>query len=113
MRRLLAVIASFLSMTSVNAQSPPIAKVSALTNGSLLLNGRATTLAALERELDSLKVSNGIVWYYRENAEAEPPPEAVAVIELIAARRLPMSMSSKPDFSDYIDANGQSQRRKP
>jgi len=113
MNRRLAIAALLLWTATVSAQNPPVVKVSALANGELLLNGRPTTLAAIERELDSLEASNGVVWYYRENAQAEPRPEAMAVIEQVMKRRLPMSMSSRPDFSDYIDANGRSQPRKP
>jgi hypothetical protein len=47
------------------------------------------------------------VWYYREAGQQEPPPEAMQVIKLIADNALPVSLSSKPDFSDYIGEGGQ------
>jgi hypothetical protein len=61
-----------------------------------------------------LKEANGVVWYYRENGQAEPTPQAMAAIKLIIENSLPISMSSKADFSDYIDAAGNSlPRQKP
>jgi hypothetical protein len=49
--------------------------------------------------------------YYRENARSEAGSEAMSVIDLVVKYGLPISLSSKSDFSDYIDANGQSQPR--
>jgi hypothetical protein len=37
----------------------------------------------------------------------------VLAIELVIKYRLPISMSTKADFADAIDANGRSQPRKP
>jgi len=91
----------------------PVAKVSALSSGQLLLNGKLSDIAAIEAEFKSLKERKGSVWYFRENGNAEPPPSAMAVIQLVVKYGLPISMSSKPDFSDYIDGNGTSKPRKP
>jgi hypothetical protein len=114
MKRLLtlAFIGVLLAMSIGHAQEP-VAKVSALASGKLLLNGQPASLATIEAEFKKLRSNNGSVWYYRENSQAEPPPEAMAVIELVVKHRLPVSMSSKPDFSDYIDQHGNSKPRKP
>jgi hypothetical protein len=37
----------------------------------------------------------------------------MAVVELVVKHRLPISMSTKPDFSDYVDGDGTSRPRKP
>ena len=107
-----AFLGAFLAMTAAQAQES-VAKVSALASGKLLLNGQAANLATIEVEFKKLKNNNGGVWYYRENPQAEPPPQAMAVIELVVKHKLPVSMSSKPDFSDYIDEHGNSKPRKP
>jgi hypothetical protein len=109
---IVAFLGAFLAMTGAQAQEP-VAKVSALASGKFLLNGQPANLAVIETEFKKLKSSNGGVWYYRENPQAEPPPQAMAVIELVVKYKLPVSMSSKPDFSDYIDENGKSRPRKP
>jgi hypothetical protein len=99
--------------TAVAQVQSPIAKVSALASGQLLLNGRPSDITAIEAEFKTIKEKKGSVWYYRENGKSEPPPSAMAVIQLVVKYGLPISMSSKPDFSDYIDGNGSSKPRKP
>jgi hypothetical protein len=44
------------------------------------------------------------VWYYREAAGHEPPPIAMQVIQEIVSARLPIRLSSKPDYSDSVVA---------
>jgi hypothetical protein len=90
-----------------------VARISALSSGQLLLNGQPVTLQALDRALAELKAQNGVVWYYRENAQAEPPAGAMQAIQLVVKYKLPISMSTKADFSDYVDPNGVSRPRKP
>ena len=101
-----------LAASMVQAQES-VTRVSVFSTGKLLLNDRPATLAAVEAEFKAVKRNNGLIWYYRENARAEPPPEAMAVIELAGKYGLPISLSSKPDFSDYIDQHGNSKPRKP
>jgi hypothetical protein len=96
-------------MSPVGAE--PVAKVSVLASGVVLLDGTPTTLPALEERLKTVKAANGVVWYHRENPAAEPPPQGTAVVQLIIKYRLPVSMSTKPDFSDVVDANGVSRPR--
>ena len=93
------------------AQTQPIARVTALADGTLLLNGQPSSLAAIETEFKRLQAAKGAVMYHRENAKAPAGPEAMTVIDLVVKYGLPISLSSKSDFSDYIDANGQSHPR--
>jgi hypothetical protein len=90
---------------------PKVARVSALANGSLLLNGQKSDIRKIEVEFKRLKHAAGVVWYHRESGQGEPPPSAMAVIELVVQYGLPVSMSSKPDFSDVIDRDGRSRPR--
>lgn len=39
---------------------------------------------------------HGEVWYFRENPQAEPHSNAMAVVELVVKHRLPISMSTRP-----------------
>ena len=41
----------------------------------------------------------------------EPPAQAMQVIKLIAGHRLPISMSTKPDFSDVLLPDGSTRPR--
>ena len=100
-------------MFSAAHAATPIAKVSVSAAGNVALNGTPTDLQALDTALAKLSAEHGSVWYYREAAEAEPPSQAMEVMQLVVKYRLPISMSTKPDFSDTVDANGNSVPRKP
>jgi hypothetical protein len=98
--------------STTNPNTNVVIKISVLASGKVLANGVETSLADMDKQLDQIKTQNGVVWYYRENGKGEPPSIAMDVIKLVIARRLPISMSSKPDFSDTIDQNGISHPRK-
>jgi len=92
--------------------SSPSLRISVLKSGRILADGRETTLPELDQILTELKKMGGTVWYYREAGQEEPPPQAMEVIKLVADKSLPVTLSSKPDFSDYIGEDGQSHPRK-
>ena len=94
------------------AQRRPVVKLVALSSGEVRADDRVVDLATLDQLLGKLKQDDGAVWYYRQNASTEPPPQALEAIKLIVKYSLPVSMSTKPDFSDYVDASGNSQTRK-
>jgi hypothetical protein len=110
-RRFLALPLLLLAQAKVMAQASPIARVSALADGRVLWNGDPILIPALSAALKKLKDANGVVWYYRENGQGQPSPQAMTVIKMVVEHSLPVSMSSKADFSDYIDAEGISKPR--
>jgi hypothetical protein len=93
--------------------APPVARINALASGVILLNGKPTTSADLDEALADLKRRGGLVWYYRENAAGEPSPQAMQAIQLVVKHQLPISMSTKADFSNVVDANGLTRAREP
>jgi hypothetical protein len=88
-------------------------KISVLASGAILLDGQPADLDQVDAALQAVKRSNGNaqVWYYREAAGPQPPPQAMAVIQRIMQYKLAISLSSKPDFSDWVDAKGVSRPR--
>jgi hypothetical protein len=94
------------------SEKPPILKISVYQAGALLANGTEVSIDKLKSELSDLKAHNGVVWYYREAGQEKPPPIAGEVISSLIEYQLPISVSSKPDFSDVIDQDGQSRPRK-
>ncbi len=111
LKSLVAALIVVLCSVSPAASAEPVVKVTVLSSGAVLLDGQPTTMPALEERLKTLKATNGAVWYHRENPAAEPPPQGTAVVQLIIKHRLPVSMSSKADFSDYVDKDGVSRPR--
>ena len=88
-----------------------ILKLTVLASGEILLDGKSIAIDALDRVLEGADKASTAVWYYREGASKEPPPHAMAVIQLVMKHKLRISMSSKPDFSDYLDGKGISHPR--
>ena len=75
------------------------------------MDAKPATFEQLEAALARVKEANGQVWYYRESAGGQPPAAAMQVIQRIVALKVPISLSSKPDFSDWVDAKGVSHPR--
>jgi hypothetical protein len=113
---------AFVGMTAIMAQEtiavpacPPTTRVSMLADGSLLIDGKVGSVKGLDTVLASLGQKGGRVWYYREQAGSEPSPELSAkikdILDVIIRHQLPVSLSTKPDFSDSIDESGHSHPR--
>ena len=93
------------------AETQPKTEVKVQANGDLFIDGQPTTLDAIDQRFAELAKVKGIVWYYREAGHANPPAVAIEVIKLVVKHRLPISISSKSDFSDTIDNKGVSHLR--
>ena len=96
----------------MKAGTNPVLRISVLTSGRVMMNGKESNLPEIRNALGRARSEKAVVWYYRENGKGEPPQQATEVIKLVIENNLPISMSSKPDFSDYIDDKGQSLPRK-
>ena len=86
-------------------------KISVLASGEMLLDGQSADSRQLDLVLEKVKLEGGQVWYYREASGAAPTPLSRAVIQSVVRHKLPISLSSKPDFSDWVDAKGVSHPR--
>jgi hypothetical protein len=75
-----------------------IAKVKVDSAGVIYLNGTLVTIEALKQEFARLKQVNGAVWYYRENPQGQPTPQAMAVIQAIIDAKLPVKVLER-DFN--------------
>jgi hypothetical protein len=95
----------------MDVMKSPILKVSVLASGAVLLDGEGMSLDQLREKIETRKAERLVIWYYREAAQAEPPLEAMEVMKIVAEHGLPISLSSKADFSDYVDLKGRSHPR--
>jgi hypothetical protein len=97
-----------ITVVSLAQQKPkqPILKVAVLADGRITVDGRPATMESLRESLKTLSQKKGAVWYYREVAGSEPPPEATQVIQAVIDARLPIRLSSRPDYSDAIGMDG-------
>jgi hypothetical protein len=119
MKTLTAVVMTVLlvigSFESVGAQGKPAApvvgKIAVTAKGDVSFDGKPVTIDVLKERLAGLKQRSGVVWYYREAGRGEPPAQATQVIKLVIDNRLPISMSTKPDFSDVLLPDGSTRPR--
>jgi hypothetical protein len=86
--------------------NPPILKIAVLTDGSIRVDGSPATLESLRASLKQLAEQKGVVWYYREAGQSAEPPESAEVIQAVIENRLPIRLSSRPDYSDAIGMDG-------
>lgn len=93
-------------MVNSTSAEATVAKVKVMKSGKIFLDDKELTLAEIKVAFVRLSKENGEVWYYRENPQEEPSPEAMRVIEAIVENNLPVKLSSKPDFSDSITSKG-------
>jgi len=90
------------------ADSRKVLKIAITASGQITADGRPTTIEALISILQELAKNKGKVWYYREAPLADPHPNAMKVLKAIVDCNLPVLLSSKRDYSDYIDDKGRS-----
>ena len=90
----------------VRTDEGPIGKIAVTAEGVVSFDGAAVTLDGLKSKLVDLKKRNGTIWYYREAARSAPSTQATEVLNLIARSRLPISLSTKPDYSDVVFPDG-------
>ena len=86
-------------------------KVAVMANGTVWFNGAAVTLDELKVKLAELKRQQGAVWYYRQASAGEPPDVAIEAVKLVIDNRLPISMSTRPDYSDVVTPDGTTRPR--
>jgi hypothetical protein len=90
-----------------STQSPvnpnmPVLKVAVSADGRLTVDGTASTVQALRESLESLSEKHGVVLYYCDVSRKEPPAIAKDVLMAIIDARLPVRLSSRPDYSDAV-----------
>src|SRR5947209_5896879 len=87
-----------------------VLKIAVRSSGIILADGESVDLVRLDEMLQAVKAAGGAVWYYREQT-ANPEAAGMSVIKLVVKHKLGVSISSKPDYSDYLDAKGISHPR--
>jgi hypothetical protein len=85
-----------------------VMKIAVMADGRITIDGSSVvTMDEVHSLLKGLGEQKGVVWYYREAGASEGPQQAPEVIQSIVQNRLPIRLSSKPDYSDAIGPNGQ------
>jgi hypothetical protein len=78
----------------------------------IFADGTKIGLPELKLAFAKLSAEHGVVIYYREDSSAaEPHPNAMAVVQAIVEARLPVSLSTTPDFSTVVLPDGTVKKR--
>ncbi len=73
-------------------------------SGAIELDGKPSSMRAIEAILPELAKRDGAAVYYgRDGAGGEPHPDAMKIVKLVVANKLPIRMSSTKDFSKTMD----------
>jgi hypothetical protein len=86
-----------------------ILKIAVLSSGAVLADSTPVELDKLEEMLQAVKTANGSVWYYREPTAATEL--GMRVVQAVVKHKVAISISSKADYSDYVDSKGVSHPR--
>ena len=82
-----------------------VIKVFVDKTGQITANGIPTYLNVLDSCFSKLKISNGVVYYSRDNVEADPPEESMKVMELITKYSLPVKFYTDKTFTQAVKLN--------
>jgi hypothetical protein len=105
-RKLLGGCAKQSAPPTAPSPDAPVLKVAVFADGRLTVDGTKATVLSLQSSLRTLSEKHGVVWYYREVSQQEPPSIAMEVIKAVVEARLPIRLSSRPDYSDSIGIDG-------
>jgi hypothetical protein len=86
----------------------PVLKIAVMSDGRITVDGFPATVDSVREAFKRLAEQKGVVWYYREASEAKGPPESSMIIQSLIENRLPIRLSTRPDYSDAIGPDGKS-----
>ena len=109
MRALALVMAMWLGLGEAVAME--LIHVQALRSGVIKVDGSPVTPSGLSTALAQIKAKKGAVLYDREGPNQEPTDRQLEAFKEIISASVPLSLSSKPDFSDVIQPDGSSRPR--
>jgi biopolymer transport protein ExbD len=118
MRRLILVVVVLVSAVAVftfrgakregamPSLDSPYVKIWVSKTGEVTVDGQPAEVSTIGATLAKLAQKKGVVLYGREAAGEQPHPKAMEVMNLVIGKRLPIRMSTKPDFSDAVGPDG-------
>jgi hypothetical protein len=86
-------------------------KIGSLASGEILLDGERVDLEQLDARLSQANSSQDQLLYYKQDQGPVESPHSMEIMKLVVKHKLPISFSTKADFSDYVDRFGQAHPR--
>lgn len=113
---LLFLLIMSITSCSYTSKPPPncILKLSIFHSGTVILDKDTVSINELDSKLAQKKSSNCELWYYKDLSDGGPPKDSILkILDVLGRIKIPMSFSSKPDFSDEVNIyTGKSKPRK-
>jgi hypothetical protein len=78
------------------------ARVFAFSDGRVSLNGKVVPIADLKRTIEQLTPAPTEFCYSRQNPGAEPPPQAMSEMEVVASFQKPISFYIDDTFKQRV-----------
>ena len=88
------------------APDAPSMKIWIFKTGSVEVNGTHVDVESVGAMLAEHAQRKGVVFYGRDAPEEDPHPNAMSVLQMVMASRLPVRMSTKRDYSDAVNLDG-------
>ena len=95
------ILLASMSCTHKFPDSATVSRVKVAQDGKILLNGNPASLDDLKKNFEQLKANKGRVRYFRENPQADAPPQAMEVMKAIVDAGLPVKLCTSEE-----DLNG-------
>jgi hypothetical protein len=83
-----------------------VLRLSVLSNGDVLADGRKVTPDELAASLSRIKAAKGEVWCYHDPKLQKAPAVTRQIMGFVVENHLALTMSTKPDFSDCVGSDG-------
>ena len=80
-------------------------KVYVNQQGTITVNGTIVTLWQLDTKMQHIKNKKGVIFYSRDNQQADPPKESIQVMEIIVKYSLPLKFFSDSTFTQVVEFN--------
>jgi hypothetical protein len=93
------------------APNPTVVRISAFQDGHLQVDGQTLSYDDVYTLLKGLDPDKSLLWYYREASSEPPHPTVQRLVKAINDLGLSISLSTQPDFSDYIGTDKKSHPR--
>jgi hypothetical protein len=85
-----------------------IVHIKVMRDGTIFFEDQKISVDLAEQKVLEMSGTATGIYYYREalQVEEEPHPNALRIIGAVMKAKTPFQMSCKPDFSEYVDAEG-------
>ncbi|HRK60918.1 MAG TPA: hypothetical protein PLY88_00020 [Candidatus Omnitrophota bacterium] len=102
----LVIILGMLVSVAAFAASDDVLRIKVMKDGTIYANDSTLSVDQLGELFNTVGKGAHEVWYYREQGESEPHPNAMKVIKAVVDQGLPISLTRDSNFSNCVPGTG-------